>query len=565
MSKLANSFQFERSYFGERHGKSECDSCGGMIKSFLSQAVASGKAVLRNAEEVLSLLKSQLSLDNIDCSHIVRSFHLVQESSVDRSLSSTSLKTLPGTKKIHSFKVLSSQILAVRQFSCFCQFCLRDLPEQCVNKTLISSFSNIKWPNAKSDSKDHETEVTENVLPVCTTTRLDSNISSEICEAAAHQKVSEPRVESVYPNDLCEILQSCSDTEASEPVFPCTTNISETCSETCIPVSPKVFEPCTEVFEPLAESEMCKTSAKNGDLIPVSKNCKPSGTTVSEYGEFSGVSTLSSSIVDESDPAGGDLPCKVNAKRELFIDDREHFFRQVNEKLSLCKTFSDVEIVCMKFYPMFSSYALGISTKNLLRRDVDTTALQLLPPNRPLGYLPALTVGDGNCMTRALSQIVFGHEKFHIEMRCRITAELCQNKHYYLDEDYVSLGCRFQKNKVLSWIALMLDCHSGEETTDISVIVELIFEKEVFQARQLGQYLGVWQLLAASNVLNCAIVSLYPQKGPRKLQLLFGRAMLPFDTKDDEDIVYVMWSSNRNMVEEHWVANHVVPMIKIHR
>ncbi|KAK3800006.1 hypothetical protein RRG08_035605 [Elysia crispata] len=91
MSKLANSFQFERCYFGERHGKRECDLCGGMIKSFLTQAVASGKAVLRNAEEVLSLLKSQLSLDNIDCSHIVRSFHLVQESSVDRTLSSTSL------------------------------------------------------------------------------------------------------------------------------------------------------------------------------------------------------------------------------------------------------------------------------------------------------------------------------------------------------------------------------------------------------------------------------------------------------------------------------------------
>ncbi|KAK3800005.1 hypothetical protein RRG08_035604 [Elysia crispata] len=227
---------------------------------------------------------------------------------------------------------------------------------------------------------------------------------------------------------------------------------------------------------------MCKTSVKNGDLIPVSKNCKPSGTTVSEFGEFSGVSILSSSIVDESDPAGGDLPCKVNAKRELFIDDRGHFFRQVNEKLSLCKTFSDVEIVCKKFYPKFSSYALGISTKNLLRRDIDTTALQLLPPNRPLGFLPALTVGDGNCMTRALSRIVFGHEKFHIEMRCGITAELCQNKHYYLDEDYVRLGCRFQKNKDLSWIALMSDCHSGEETTDISVI-ELIFEKEVFQAK----------------------------------------------------------------------------------
>lgn len=83
-------------------------------------------------------------------------------------------------------------------------------------------------------------------------------------------------------------------------------------------------------------------------------------------------------------------------------------------------------------------------------REVDRTTLQLLPPNKPNGYLPALTLGDGHCMPRSFSKIVFGHENSHLEMRSRIIAEPCLNKDLYLDENFMSIGHMQKKDKILS-------------------------------------------------------------------------------------------------------------------
>ncbi|GFR63249.1 vertnin [Elysia marginata] len=167
-------------------------------------------------------------------------------------------------------------------------------------------------------------------------------------------------------------------------------------------------------------------------------------------------------------------------------------------------------------------------------------------------------------MTRSLSRLAFGDEKKHLELRCRIISELCLNQHIYLDEDYASLGCTFGKDKVLPWIAVMSDCFDGEDTSDPSA-VKSIFEKETFKATKLGEYLGIWHLLAAANVLKCSIVSFYPDKGPKKFQALFGRAMLPYHSSENDEIIHVMLSSSRSMTDEHRVANHIVPLVKTHK
>ncbi|GFN76732.1 vertnin [Plakobranchus ocellatus] len=235
----------------------------------------------------------------------------------------------------------------------------------------------------------------------------------------------------------------------------------------------------------------------------------------------------------------------------------------MNERLSEYKSFVEVKSVCEEWPTHFSKWSLELDNKALNRTDVDKITLQLLPPNRPAGYLPALTIGDGNCMQHSLSRLVFRNEKHHTEMLCRIIAELSKNPSQYLNEDYLRLGCTFVKGKFLAWIAALSDCYNGEDTSDTSA-VQSIFEKETFQARKLWQYLGIWQFMAAANALNCCIISLYPQKGPKEFQALFGRAMLPYDIEDGQKILYDMWSSSRPMRDEHWVANHIVSLVKMH-
>ena len=127
----------------------------------------------------------------------------------------------------------------------------------------------------------------------------------------------------------------------------------------------------------------------------------------------------------------------------------------MSDKLSKCKSFSNVKVICEDMFPNFPTYTLGLSSQTLDRRDVNKTALQLLPPSKPHGYLPVLTVGDGNCLTRSLSRIVFGNEKYHIGMRHGIITGLCINRSLYLDEDYASPGTTFQKGKNLQWISLI--------------------------------------------------------------------------------------------------------------
>lgn len=92
---------------------------------------------------------------------------------------------------------------------------------------------------------------------------------------------------------------------------------------------------------------------------------------------------------------------------------------------------------------------------------------------------------------------------------------------------------------------------------------ERIFEAEVFDTRLLERYLGPWQLHAATQMLKCGIISLYPQLGPPQNRDFFARAFVPLSF-DYEDPLYILWtSSQKDMKREPWVANHVVPMVKL--
>ena len=46
VKELSKTFNIEIFFFGERHDKSECDSVGGIVKTFLSWSVATGRVAL---------------------------------------------------------------------------------------------------------------------------------------------------------------------------------------------------------------------------------------------------------------------------------------------------------------------------------------------------------------------------------------------------------------------------------------------------------------------------------------------------------------------------------------
>ncbi|KAK3786023.1 hypothetical protein RRG08_023445 [Elysia crispata] len=76
--------------------------------------------------------------------------------------------------------------------------------------------------------------------------------------------------------------------------------------------------------------------------------------------------------------------------------------------------------------------------------------------------------------------------------------------------------------------------------------------------------MGIWQIAAASNVLSCNILSVYPEKGASSYRQFFTRKITPRG-QAVEPTVALMWSATKEhslrMSGENWTANHVVPLM----
>ena len=68
---------------------------------------------------------------------------------------------------------------------------------------------------------------------------------------------------------------------------------------------------------------------------------------------------------------------------------------------------------------------------------LDYVSLHHLPAYAPDSFAQITIYGDGNCLPRCLSYLVYGHENNHEEMRIRIVTEGVLNKEHYLQESFI--------------------------------------------------------------------------------------------------------------------------------
>ena len=65
---------------------------------------------------------------------------------------------------------------------------------------------------------------------------------------------------------------------------------------------------------------------------------------------------------------------------------------------------------------------------------IDCEARNIYPLDAPNNLIPVRVTGDGNCLFRSFSVLIFGNETSHIEMHARASVELICNTEYYLNE-----------------------------------------------------------------------------------------------------------------------------------
>ena len=203
---------------------------------------------------------------------------------------------------------------------------------------------------------------------------------------------------------------------------------------------------------------------------------------------------------------------------------------------------------------------------------LDRRAMRHMPNDAPEGYSPCMIFGDGNCFPRALSVAIgLNDNQYHREMRIRICREGVINKHRYLSHDYLAIGCVNTYNRT-TFPVIFSDFSeyrrefrnvagesNEEKLSRWSKIAEKVYEEEIYMSCKSSEYMGLWQMLQASNVIKRPIVSVYPNRLSVQLRNDLNRTLYPFEEKyRDRSPVYIMWTATVTDGR----PNHFVPLLK---
>ena len=103
---------------------------------------------------------------------------------------------------------------------------------------------------------------------------------------------------------------------------------------------------------------------------------------------------------------------------------------------------------------------------------------------------------------------------------------------------------------------------SGDFCNDLSPAgIKSTFRQETLSCIQTGKFMGLWQLFAAAEVLNCPIDIVYPVRGWDVLRRMHHRKIQPLGICNSPQL-YLMWSPDRqDQTSEHWTANHILPLL----
>ena len=120
--------------------------------------------------------------------------------------------------------------------------------------------------------------------------------------------------------------------------------------------------------------------------------------------------------------------CRGDAVQERVPLPRNDYFSNLQSKMQTCKSYHELEMVVSA--SQASDYPLPDELPQTIvdvSGSIDMTALNLRPGTVSPDLYPVLTGGDGNCLPRAISLLLFGSESFHVEIRCRPVIELVKN------------------------------------------------------------------------------------------------------------------------------------------
>ena len=206
--------------------------------------------------------------------------------------------------------------------------------------------------------------------------------------------------------------------------------------------------------------------------------------------------------------------------------------------------------------------------------EIDDYSLTLIPCDVPAkfkNHKPVEIFPEGNSFFRSLSRFVYGNERHHLEMHCRVVNDLVRYDNNYMSHEYLMRGAKHVHRNCFH-IGAYYCTYSGVSNVgdrDESLEgIRKVFEENTMRIRHLCQYSDNWHLHSAANVLNTKIMMVFPNRSIRHdVRVDMNRVFLP-STSDYQNQFCLLWTAvcDVNVNSDKLSAtpkrfDHIIPMI----
>ena len=450
----------------------------------------------------------------------------------------------------------------------------------------LDQFSGFEIPTFKSGAQDSCMESAKNSMPLKSDTNeiaenifeivekahvLKSSTKRDVSNSTSENKIVEkPDISNRKGENSVDIKKTVQNEPQISPI--------ESNSETCDEANKQRY--CTDRFYLFEthkfQSDNRKRKCDNADQI-IEKKCKTDDTLFKKPK----INKLTLKRKLRSPENTQNKITKVDESKSS--KDRALFFQRVLQTLSNCwnKDFSlqhdpitvahEFKLQCEKFkLPERNNfYGHKIHSKH----NVDEYSLEIMPNDAPSNIFPVKIIGDGNCLFRSLSMVVFGSENFHIEMRARTIIEMLTEIDYMLSDEIMTLRYGRMEMKLTKIMALSQLSDTLYKSTDCTnydkdkKVMEKILMRIIGSSTRLNDWSGVWHIAAAARAIDTPVVCIYPSdkvgiEWNLDIRLAYHRKF-PAKTCDQNVLpVYVMATRLNKPPGEFWSLDHFVACLK---
>lgn len=205
--------------------------------------------------------------------------------------------------------------------------------------------------------------------------------------------------------------------------------------------------------------------------------------------------------------------------------------------------------------------------------EIDNFSLTLIPfdvPTKFKNHQPVEIFPEGNCFFRSLSRLVYGNERHHLEMRCRVVDDLVRYEDNYVSHDYLMRGAVHEHKRCFHIGSYYCSYCGVTDVADNDTTLDgirKVFMENTMRIRHLREYSDIWHLHSAANVLKSKIVMVFPDRNIRQnVRVDMNRAFLP-SVSEHQNEYCLLWTAvgyvNETDKLSHGVKryDHIVPMI----